>query len=67
MATLKELEPQIVAEWDRWSAETGKDNHGIFYAHLGRERPDLLKFRCNGAPDRKIKEILIKAGRLSLG
>lgn len=66
MTALKELEPLIVAEWDRWSAETGKHNQMFFYLHLQEKRPDLLDFRCHGAPERKIKEILIKEKRLPL-
>lgn len=64
MVALKILEPLIVAEWDRWSAETGGTSYMSFYAHLKNNRAELLEFRTWGAPERKVKEILMKAGRI---
>jgi alpha-L-fucosidase len=58
MATLKELTPLIQVEWQQWTEEKGREDLLLFFAHLQNSRPELLKFRCAGAPIRKIKEIV---------
>lgn len=60
MASLKELTPLIHAEWLEWKTTAININYVSFYIYLKNNRPELLKFRCNGAPERKIKEIILK-------
>lgn len=59
MAALKILIPQIHKEWWRWKLQVEKPGYLSFSIHLKNNRPDLLKFRCSGAPERKIKEIIL--------
>ena len=64
MAAIDELRPQIVREWDRWSAEGGANGLLGFEKHLQTQRPELLDFRAAGRKEQKIREILERAGRL---
>lgn len=59
MATIAELAPHIVAEWQHWPDGRQRilDVHS-FYLYLKRERPELLAFRCVGDKYQRLKVIL---------
>ena len=59
----------VLAEWDSWSEINpgSTAGHAVrFYAHLVRQRPDLLDFRYSTADKLQlIRSWLLTAGRIS--
>lgn len=63
MVSLQDLAYPIQTEWFSWKARSVSVNYISFYLYLKNNRPELLNFRCNGAPERKIKEIILRVDK----
>jgi hypothetical protein len=61
----------VVVEWDSWSASNKITNAMAedkltFYAHLLKERPDLLDFNASGDKWQDVHSWLIRSRRVSV-